>query len=240
MVQSGNINIFLYDGYDWLKTRRSIEEQVKEMRKRLAKIRQLAATGQVPDSSVEETSALLFNSVYIGLDQDMEDLEPGALILAIDEELREDEEIASQSSWQTLKSPSGAQHRQRSNSTRVHGKRLTRSKGPTIELCVSDAELEVDQYLPGEMIASRTFVTVKNFEILDHVSTSTWRKFLTNLHHDSRGNVRETDSNMVKVELVTVRPVVGDSSEEARLKVSGRCAISMHSLTIYGRPRYYR
>ncbi len=71
----GTVNLFLYDGYDWATTRKTIEEQVKEMRKRLAKIRQLVASGQVQEPIIEDTSALLFNSFHIGLEQDEDTLE---------------------------------------------------------------------------------------------------------------------------------------------------------------------
>ena len=94
----------LYDGYDWIRTRKIIEEKAKEMRRKLAKIRQLVASGQTPDPSVEETSTLLFNSVYIGLEHNVDELEPGALIAAIDEELNEDFETNTQSSWQSSRS----------------------------------------------------------------------------------------------------------------------------------------
>ncbi|KAF8212161.1 hypothetical protein K438DRAFT_1806068 [Mycena galopus ATCC 62051] len=215
-VHKANINLFLYDGYDWAKTRRTIEEQVKEMRRRLAKIRQLVAGGQAQDPSFEETSTVLFNSVYIGLDQDVDGLEPAALIAAIDEELKDDFETISQSSWQSLRPSTGTNPRTRS--AKVHGKRLTRSKAPSIEFQLMGVEAEVDQYHAGEPLVSRTFVTVKDLEILDHIKTSTWKKFLTELRSDSRGNVRETDSSMVRVELRSVRPVPGHPSEEARLR----------------------
>ncbi|ESK94572.1 hypothetical protein Moror_7968, partial [Moniliophthora roreri MCA 2997] len=104
-IRNTKINVFLYDGYDWVYTRRTIENEMKEMRKRLAKIRQLVANGQTQDPEIEETSALLFNSVYIGLQQDANDLEPNDLVAAIDEELKEDLEIATQSSWQSLPPP---------------------------------------------------------------------------------------------------------------------------------------
>lgn len=218
IVHNADTYLFLYDGYDWAKTRRVIEQEVKEMRKRLAKIRQLIASGQTQDPSLEETSAVLFNSVYIGLEQDVDELEPGAIIAAIDEELKDDFETASQSSWQSLRPPtSGKPH---TKLPRVHGKRLTRSKGPSMEFRLLGLETEVDQYLPNESIVSRTFVTVKNLEILDHIKTSTWKMFLTDLRSDSRGNVRETDSNMVRVELRSIRPVPGHQSEEARLRAS--------------------
>ncbi|KAK0459804.1 uncharacterized protein EV420DRAFT_1629183 [Desarmillaria tabescens] len=211
-----DINVFLYGGYDWAKTRRAIEEGVKEMRKRLAKIRQLVASGQTQDTLEDETSALLFNSVYIGLDQDADELEPGALIAAIDEELKDDYETASQSSWQSLK-PSAVGKTQ-IKAARVHGKRLTRAKGPSIEFRLAGMKLSVDQYKPEEPTVSRIFSTVRDLEILDHMKTSTWNKFLTSMRSDSRGNVRETDSNMVRLELRMIHPVHGHSSEEARLK----------------------
>ena len=224
-IHDCNVTLLLYDGYDWVRTRKTIEEEVKEMRRRLTKIRQLVANGQTQDPSVEETSTLLFNSVYIGLEQDLDELEPGALIAAIDEELNDDADNESQSSWQSLRPPSTGKPRVRS--TRVHGKRLTRSRGPSIEFKLSGLDAEVDQYRPDERFVSRTFVTVKDVEILDHIKTSTWQKFLTELRSDSRGNVRETDSNMVRIELRTVRPVQNNPSEEARLRVS---CVSNHEI----------
>jgi autophagy-related protein 2 len=217
-VLDGAVNLFLYDGYDWGKTRKTIEEEVKEMRKRLAKIRQLVANGQIQEPIVEDTSALLFNSVHIGLDQDEDGFEePSALIAAIDEELQDDLETASQSSWQSLRQPTSNKPHVRS--TRVHGKRLTRSRTPSMEFSLAGLCAEFDQFKPDDPLVSRTFVTVKDLEILDHIKTSTWKKFLTELRSDSRGNVRETDSNMVRIELTGIRPVQGNSSEEVRMRV---------------------
>lgn len=188
------------------------------MRRRLTKIRQLVATGQTQDPSVDETSALLFNSVYIGLEHGVDELEPGALIAAIDEEL-DDGDNESQSSWQSLRpQPTG---KPPTRTTRIHGKRLNRAKGPSIEFKLTEVNAEIDHYRTAEPLVSRTLATVKDLEILDHMKTSTWQKFLTELRSDSIGNIRETDSNMVRVELRMVRPVPNDPSEEARLRVSG-------------------
>ncbi|KAG6866970.1 hypothetical protein C0991_003886 [Blastosporella zonata] len=215
-VKNGDITLFLYDGYDWSKTRKTIEEEVKEMRRRLAKIRQLVANGQVQDPSAEDTGALLYNSIYIGLDHDVDGLEPGAIIAAIDEELKEDIETATQSSWQSLKPP--ASGKPQTQSLRVHGKRLTRSRGPSMEFRLVGLDATVDNYLPNATMLSRTLVKVRDLEILDHIKTSTWKKFLTELRADSRGNVRETDSNMVRIELLSVRPVPDLPAKEARLR----------------------
>jgi autophagy-related protein 2 len=216
-IFDGNFNIFLYDGYDWARTRKTIEEEVKEMRKRLAKIRQLVAKGHVEDSSLDDTSAFLFNSIHIGLDDDEGALgEPAALIAAIDRELKDDLETTS---WQSL--PTFNASKPRVPSIRVHGKRLTRSRGPSIEFSLHGFRAEFDRFYDDDSLVSRTFVTVRDVEILDHIKTSTWKKFLTQLRSDSKGNVRETDSDMVRVELRGVRPVPGHPSEEARLKVTG-------------------
>jgi autophagy-related protein 2 len=217
-IHNGDVVLLLYDGYDWDKTRKTIESEVKDMRRRLAKIRQLVATGQTQDPSIEETGTLLFNSVYVGLQQSVEELEPRALIAAIDEELNDEFETTSQSSWQSFRPPPTEKPPPRS--FRIHGKRLTRSRGPCMEFRFSGVDAEIDRYRPNELLLSRTLVAIRDVEILDHIKTSTWQKFLTELRVDSRGNIRETDSNMVRVELLSVRPVPGHPSEEARLRVS--------------------
>lgn len=218
-IRNCDIALLLYEGYDWPATRRTIEEEVKEMRKRLAKIRQLVASGQSQEPLLEDTSALLFNSVYIGLHEDVDATQPDALIAAIDEELRDDFDTGSQSSWQTLQNPvpSAAPPRP---TVRTSGKRLTRARGPSIEFSLTGMNAEFNAYGGNSVVVSRTFVTVRDLEILDHIKTSTWKKFLTALRSDSKGNVRETGANMVRIELHSVRPSLGHKSEEARLRVS--------------------
>lgn len=198
------------------------------MRRRLAKIRQLVASGQTPDPTVEETNTLLFNSVYIGLEHNVDELEPEALIAAIDEELNEDLETASQSSWQSLKHQPTSPVSPGSRKKRLK-KSWTRSKGPSIEFRLQTLSAEVDNYRSHESLASRILVTIRDAEIFDHIKTSTWSKFLTSLHTDSRGNIRETGSNMVRVELRKVYPVPGNPAQEARLRVSMSLFLTAYS-----------
>jgi len=221
-----DIQAFLYDGYDWASTRKTIEDQVKLMRRKLAKIRQLLASGETQTPEVDQTSALLFNSVYIGLEENTEYMEREELMAAIDGNLAEDFETSSQSSWQSLpvatSQPSAPKLPHIPSGSR--SKRLTRSRGPSIEFKLSGVDAEIDQYLPKESTASRALVTVRDFEILDHIKTSTWRAFLTEMRSDSRGNVRESGSNMVRVELRDVKPIPGNPSVESRLRVGVRSA----------------
>jgi autophagy-related protein 2 len=207
------------------------------MRRKLARIRQLIASGQAPDPSVEETNTLLFNSVYIGLEHNVDELDRGALMDAIDQELNEDVETASISSWQSFRPP----HRSSANiESRVRRSRkvLTRSKGPSIEFRLEGLGLELDNYTSHPSLASRTLVTVRDVEILDHIKTSTWSKFLTSLRTDSRGNIRETGSNMVRIELRKVYPVEGNQAEETRLRVRAVLLSFKHDALMLHRQRF--
>lgn len=222
-VQGFNATLFLYDGYDWARTRRTIEEGRREMKRKLAKIKQLVASGQTPDPSVEETSALLFNSVYVGLEQGIEEMEPAALIAAIDEELNDDE-AASHSSWQSLRPQQMSSPGKTASALPATGprKNLTRSRAPSIEFRFSGLCVDMKHFKEEVPLVSRLLVTIQDVDILDHIKTSTWRKFLTALREDSRGNIREAGSDMVRVELRSVHPVPDHPSEEARLRVRSR------------------
>lgn len=215
-VHDADVTLFLHDGYDWPRTRKIIEKEIREMRKKLARIRQLVATGQTQEPIEEDTYAMLFNSIHIGLEQDLENMDPDTLLAAIDHELDEAAETGIEGSWQSLHPASP--EKPRVPLTRVHGKHLMRSKGPSIEIRFSGMNAEVDRYRPGETLVSRTLILARDVEILDHIKTSTWKKFLTSLRADSRGNMRETGSNMARVELLTVRPSPHHATKEARLR----------------------
>ena len=193
---------------------------MKAVRRRLEKIRQLLASGQKADETIDTARTVLFNSVYIGLDQSRENLDSAALLAAIDEELEDlGAETASQSSWQTSFPPTA--DRPSLKKMRLRGRRLTRSKKAQIEISLMGIKADVDLYGPEDATASRAHVTVKSVEILDHIKTSTWKKFLTEMKSDARGNMRETDADMLRFELVAVRPSLPSLEEENRLRVSG-------------------
>ena len=224
-----SVSILLNDGYDWQRTRKVIEDEIKAVRRKLEKIRQLLASGQKASEPIQNSRSILFNSVYIGLDEQREDLDSSALLAAIDEELDElaTADTASQSSWQTDFPPGqGVKPRakDKSHRTRLRGKRLTRSKKPQMEIDLQRINLDLDIYGDDEPTASRVGISVGSMEILDHIKTSTWKKFLTEMKSDARGNIRETDAEMVRVELVSVRPSLaqGNSSASASARARNR------------------
>jgi autophagy-related protein 2 len=218
-IHNCDLEILLYDGFDWPHTRKTIEDETRAVRRRLAKIRQMLANGQTYEPG-EETGALLFNSVYVGLEEDIEGMNNEEAIAAIDEELQDDAETASQGSWQSLKPPprTGKAASIPTGSSKTLS--TSRASEPSIEVRLLGSNVEVDQYRPDQSYASRILATVCDLEILDRMKTSTWSLFLTDLRSDIRGNVRETNSNMVRVELINVRPVPDNPAEEARLRVS--------------------
>ncbi|QRW18380.1 autophagy-related protein 2 [Rhizoctonia solani] len=220
-LQNCDVTVRLHDGYDWEKTRLAIEQGRKAVRRRLEKIRQLLASGQAPDESIEDTHAVLFNSIYVGLQQDLEDMEPEAMIAAIDQELADDGgDTATVSSWQTLAAGQGTRpaHKRQSSKPGRKSRRITRSRGPRIEILLKGLSASVSQFGPDEPTAMRALVTIKDLEVLDHIKTSTWNAFLTGMAADSKGNVRETGSDMLRAEFSIVRPIAGNAVEEGRLK----------------------
>lgn len=225
-----DVHLFFHDGYDWDKTRKAIQEEVKRVKKRLSKIRQLLANGQSYDPNIDELNSVLFNSVYVGLDTDAESLEPDALIAAIDTELLDDD-ATSESSWQSFK----PNRRRKSEGTvpAFHSIKLERSRSPSIEFSLTGLTVDFDQYAPDAKLASRLLFSIRNLQILDHMKSSTWRTFLTDMRTDSRGNIRESDSNMVRVELQTLTPFRDQVDQEARLKVSVILSLLHHPCVRY-------
>ena len=213
-----DIHLFFHDGYDWGKTRKAIQEEVKRVKKRLAKIRQLLANGQTYDPNIDELNSVLFNSVYVGLDADAESLEPDALMAAIDSELNDEEDDASESSWQSFKP--NRRRKSESKAPTFSSTKLERAKSPSIEIALGGFALDFDEYVPDAKLVSRLLFAIRDLQILDHIKSSTWSTFLTEMRSDSRGNIRESDSNMVRVELQMLVPFHSQTDREARLKVN--------------------
>ncbi|KZT43992.1 hypothetical protein SISSUDRAFT_1057007 [Sistotremastrum suecicum HHB10207 ss-3] len=215
-ILESNISLHLHDGFDWRHTREVIEDESKRIRRRLQRIRQLLAEGQAVDPSVEETHSLLFNSVFLAIDENAENLEHDFLLAAIDEELDGDSDAATESSWQSLKKDHSSKPPALPHPARR--KRLTRSRKSRVEFQLQQLQVKFDKWEPNSQVSSRVLITVNEIEILDHIKTSTWKTFLTSLRSDSQGNIREAGSSMFRAELLGVRPVTGSSSEELRLR----------------------
>lgn len=222
-VRDCDVSILLHDGFDWHSTQKAIEMEVKSVRRRLEKIRQLLASGQTPDESVEQTSTTLFNSVYIGLPRYPTDADASAYLATLgdDDLLNIDfaDDTSQTTSFQSVKGRPGGSS-PLPPKTKSKRKRLTRSRHARIIINLYQLRVALETSSPPSSIASSLRVTVRDLEILDQIKSSTWKKFLTEMRVDSHGNTREADSHMVTIELLNVRPAEESSREEGLLRVS--------------------
>jgi autophagy-related protein 2 len=169
------------------------------------------------EESADDARAFLFNSVHLGLDQDTSELDREELLAAIEEELTEDTEEAMDESWETIKQQNPSPKPKRTVPSSHHVP-LKRTAEPFIEILLTGLNLDFNQYLPNLPLTTRLLVTSRELDIIDHVKSSTWRRFLTSMRYDLQGNIRESESNMVRVELVTLKPAASFEDEEARLR----------------------
>ncbi|KAF9977013.1 autophagy- protein 2 [Actinomortierella ambigua] len=97
---------------------------------------------------------------------------------------------------------------------------LERSSRSMMEIRAEKVRVDFEDYVSGIERALSLSLRVKEFEILDNLQTSLWRKFLASQRPDShKATPRLTQSSMVRLDLVGVRPVVAASTVEYRIKV---------------------
>ncbi|KAG0100724.1 autophagy- protein 2 [Podila epicladia] len=99
-------------------------------------------------------------------------------------------------------------------------KKLERSKAAMIEFNAEKVRVDFEDYVSGVEKASHLSLRVKDFEIIDNLKTSLWHKFLSHQRVDTHAATpRQTQSNMIRIDLDGVRPVVSASTVEYRLNV---------------------
>lgn len=213
-----DIRIFLYSGYDWHATRSAIESETEVLRRRLRKLSHLISSGNVPPSELRRTNVELFNSVHIGI-RDEEDYEDDdQLLAAIDDELADlDSETASHT---TFRPPGTARSNGSSPKSGSAAKRkLRRSRRPQMEISLSDIAFSYTEDAPDADIIGSLKLTLQRTEIIDHIKSSTWKKFMTEMHVNGANGFQETDARMLRVRVEWVNPGFQQASE-ARVNVS--------------------
>ncbi|BGP58606.1 autophagy-related protein 2 [Rhodotorula sphaerocarpa] len=196
VVRNANLNVYLHEGYDWADTRKAILERTRTVRRRLEKIRQLRASGQTPDSSVDEASVVMFGSVQLGLPPGSNDLSPKELLAAIDQELGDGTEVDEQTlaiDARPERSTSAAVQ------LRLHG------LSASLDIFEGSDELSRNTSTRSEAEKSRLDVRVAELEIIDNVKTSTWHKFLSELRPSDGGTLRPSNSPMARAEIKAMR-----------------------------------
>lgn len=212
-VRDVNIIWNLYDGYDWPRTRSIITQAVDDVEARAEERRQKLQEDDEDDDFVEED--FLFNSVWIGVP--VKD-EKGALARRINHDI---DDLASETgsyATSTATRSTGATSRPQSATKSKRRLKLERSKHKKIAFSLMGVAVDLIVFPPdsGETINSID-VRVRDFEIFDHVPTSTWRKFVTCVIEP---NAREMNKPMINLELVTVKPVTELAASELVIRVS--------------------
>jgi autophagy-related protein 2 len=212
-VRDVNIIWNLYDGYDWPRTRGIISQAVDDVEARAEERRRKAQEEDEDDDFVEED--FLFNSVWIGVP--VKD-EKGALARQINRDI---DDLASETgsyATSTATRSTGATARPRSAGKSKRRLKLERSKHKKIAFSLMGVAVDLVVFPPnsGETVNS-VDVRVRDFEIFDHVPTSTWRKFITCLIEPS---ARELNKPMINLDLVTVKPVTELAASELVIKVT--------------------
>ncbi|KAI9789921.1 MAG: autophagy- protein 2 [Peltula sp. TS41687] len=213
-IRIRNVHIIwnLFDGYDWPKTRDTISQAVDDVTSRVKQrqARSEPAVAQDEDESV--IGDFLFNSIYIGIPANRNPKElPNEINRDVDDLISETESDAFSS---PVPSSQPAQQ-SKSKSKRL---RLGRSKHHKMAIELKGITMDLIVFPPdsGETQSSID-VRVRDFEILDHVPTSTWRKFATYMQD---AGIRESNANMLHLEILNVQPIPELAASEIVLKVT--------------------
>ncbi|KAF4637634.1 hypothetical protein G7Y89_g460 [Cudoniella acicularis] len=207
----------LFDGYDWQNTRDTITKAVQDVESKAIEKRARNNNRTTFDQDVDDEETVigdfLFNSIYIGIPANRDPHELATTINAnVNDNATETESIAttSLSSSPNRQGGTGA-HRSKKL-------RLKRSKHHKITFELKGVSMDLVTFPPGSgETQSSIDVRVHDFEIFDHIPSSTWRKFATYMQDAGE---RETGSSMIHIEILNVKPIPDLAASEIVLKAS--------------------
>lgn len=207
----------LFDGYDWQHTRDTITKAVQDVESKAIEKRARNERRPTFDQDIDDEETVigdfLFNSIYIGIPANRD---PRELAAAINQELNDNAtETESIATTSLSSSPSRPGSARRTKSKKL---RLNRSKHHKITFELRGVSVDLVAFPPntGETQSS-VDIRVHDFEIFDHVPTSTWRKFATYMQDAGE---RETGSSMIHIEILNVKPIPDLAASEIVLKAN--------------------
>ncbi|KAK0107371.1 autophagy- protein 2 [Cadophora gregata] len=207
----------LFDGYDWQHTRDAISMAVQDVESKAIEKRSRNERRPTFDQDIDDEETVigdfLFNSIYIGIPANRD---PRDLAAAINQELNDNitdtESIATTS---LSSSPSSKGGPRNTKTKKLH---LQRSKHHKITFELRGVSVDLVSFPPGSgETQSSVDIRVHDFEIFDHVPTSTWRKFATYMQDAGE---RETGTNMIHIEILNVKPIPELAAAEIVLKAT--------------------
>lgn len=207
----------LFDGYDWQHTRDTITKAVQDVESKAIERRARNERRPAFDQDIEDEETVigdfLFNSIYIGVTANRD---PRDLAAAINQELNDNAtETESNATTTVSSSPSRQGGPRRPKPKKL---RLNRSKHHKITFELKGVSVDLVAFPPGSgETQSSVDIRVHDFEIFDHVPTSTWRKFATYMQDAGE---RETGISMIHIEILNVKPVPELAASEIVLKAT--------------------
>jgi autophagy-related protein 2 len=208
----------LYDGYDWETTRRGIEDKRRDMRLKLQSIRELLASGQQPLDELDSLSSFAFNSIYLGLPEDIDYMSPAELADAIDRELNNTKDVPNDEAWQTCVPEANPSNHNSSTHARRHLVRKAQA-GIEIRFVGIDLDYRVPLFPRSADLDASLDLVVGTIEVLDHLPTSTWKTFLRTRPAErstQKSRPNEPGLSRCQIKWFPTSPSIGS---EARLKV---------------------
>ncbi|KAG0669731.1 autophagy- protein 2 [Maudiozyma exigua] len=179
-----NINIKLYDGYDWKHSRKLINDTVLDFHKNAYEDDKL-----LPNDTPENTSNLkvsLFDSIYI---------------------TKETKKLPS-TNWNDTVNPQVKIH-----PSKYSKMNLRPSKNYQVLLQLSDLEMSLVCFIDGPaeqeqsesspVILNDLQLRIKKFEIVDNIASSSWNKFATNSHRYSDSDC----TDMLNLNFLITKPI---------------------------------
>lgn len=194
----------LFDGYDWHHTREVISKAVHDVEtKAFERQAKSLMIEEYEEEEIEDDEAIgdfLFNSIYIGISPKGD---PNDLSRAINEGLNDnatETESVATTTFTTATGRTARPHQSRSKRLK-----LKRSKRHKITFDLEGVNVDMIVY-PSQACETMNSIDVRveNLNILDHVPTSTWKKFAT---YDQDMGEREMGTSMVHLQLLNVKPL---------------------------------
>jgi autophagy-related protein 2 len=207
----------LYDGYDW-------EHSRKEAQDALTRAKAQVKNGNVggTSSSIGETSNIsletdnFVRTTFRNSDFDTTSQTASDVDNILDDHSDTSSQISSRLDSENISIREG---KRPENSSRQSQLKLNRSKYSKLDIKLEKVNLDFDILPNDNLLAFKLLLLVRDIEILDNIKSSAWHKFLSHMRPDNDTSPRESKSNMIRIELNSVRPIPTDFSEELRLKV---------------------
>ena len=202
----------LHDGYDWKKTRDTISYAVHNMEVKTEEKRNRHR--QRYDDEHEQEPVIedfLFNSIYVGVPVNHD---PRELTRQIN---REVDDLISETASNATATTDATSRANRPSRLKPKKLKLERSQRHKITFELSGVSADMFIFPPGQETVSSTDVRIRDFEIFDHVPSSTWKKFATYMRD---AGPREDKKPMMHLEICNVKPIPDLLASELVMRVS--------------------